>query len=81
MTELSCLSSGDAAEAVTSRRVVRPVQAISTAMRAVPDSDVLRAVLCRDPQALVYRITVLRRDGRMMRVTVDAPSGNVLVVH
>lgn len=75
-----CLSSGDATEAVASRKVVAPRDAIVLARRTVPDADVLRAALCREPDQLVYRITVLRRDGRLVRVTVDAPSGKLKTV-
>lgn len=76
-----CLPPGDAAEAVGARRVVGPAQALGQARRAVPDSDVLRASLCGATEALVYRIMVLRRDGRVVHVTVDAPSGKVTAVH
>jgi uncharacterized membrane protein YkoI len=38
---------------------------------------VLRAALCRDGEAFVYRIMALRKDGRVVQVTVDAPSGRV----
>ncbi|TDR88971.1 PepSY domain-containing protein [Enterovirga rhinocerotis] len=77
----ACLSSGDAEEAVASRRVIRPAAAIGAARDAVPNGDVLRASLCRDGGALVYRITTLRGDGRLARVTVDAPSGKVRSIH
>jgi uncharacterized membrane protein YkoI len=76
-----CLSPGDASEEVATRRVVAPGQALVLARRAVPNADVLRAALCREPETLVYRITVLRPDGRLVRVTVDAPSGKVMSVH
>lgn len=79
--EPGCLSSGDATEAVTMHKVVSPGEALVGARRAVPDAEVLRASLCRSADALVYRITVLRRDGRIVRVTVDAPSGKVRNVH
>jgi uncharacterized membrane protein YkoI len=79
--DASCLSSGDALEAVTARQVVEPTAALGRAREAVPDADVLRAALCRGPDALVYRITVLRHDGRLIRVTVDAPSGKVTTIH
>ncbi|WP_375458400.1 PepSY domain-containing protein [uncultured Enterovirga sp.] len=79
--ETACLSSGDAAEAVTMHKVIAPAEALGKARGAVPNADVLRASLCRDPDALVYRITVLRPDGRVVRVTVDAPSGKVRHVH
>lgn len=77
----ACLSSGDAAEAVSSRRVIRPAEAIVAAREAVPNADVLRASLCRDGSVLVYRIMALRPDGRLARVTVDAPSGKVRAIH
>lgn len=77
----ACLSSGDAAEAVASRRVIRPAEAIVAVREAVPNADVLRASLCRDGGALVYRIMALRSDGRLARVTVDAPSGKVRAIH
>lgn len=76
-----CLSSGDATEAVAARKAVAPAQAILLAHRAVPDAEVLRAALCNEPDTLVYRIMVLRNDGRLVRVTVDAPSGKVKSVH
>lgn len=80
-SESGCLSSGDATEAVAMHKVVPPAVALGHARGAVPDADVLRASLCRGQDALVYRITVLRRDGRLVRVTVDAPSGKVRAVH
>ncbi len=76
-----CLSPGDMSEAVAARQVVAPGAAIVLAREAVPNADVLRAALCHDPDALVYRIVVLRHDGRLVRVTVDAPSGKVKTVH
>lgn len=76
-----CLSSGDAQEAVTTQQIVKPGRAIVLARRAVPNADVLRAALCRDAEVLVYRIMILRRDGRLVRVTVDAPTGTVKSVY
>ena len=75
-----CLSTSDASAAVEAREAVAPGRALGAARRAVPGAAVLRAALCRDPEALVYRITVLGRDGRMMRVMVDGPSGTVKAV-
>ena len=76
-----CLSSGDATEAVAIHRVVAPAEAIVLAQRTVPNADILRATLCREPNALVYRITALRHDGKVVRLTVDAPSGRLKTVH
>ena len=75
-----CLSSGDAFEAVASHQVVSPAAAIVAARQAVPNADVLRAALCREPGALVYLIMALRRDGRLMRVVVEAASGRIKTV-
>ena len=75
-----CLSSGDALEVVSAHQVVTPGAAIVVARQAVPNSDVLRAALCRDPGSLVYMIMALRKDGRLVRVVVDAPSGKVKAV-
>lgn len=76
-----CLSSGDATEIVSSHKVVAPGEAIVLARRTVPNADILRASLCDEEQRLVYRITVLRHDGRVVRVTVDGPSGKLKTVH
>lgn len=79
--ERACLSYGDTAEVVASRKVIAPGEAIVAARHAVPDGDILRASLCRKSDALVYRLTAIRSDGRVVRVTVDAPSGKVQTVH
>jgi len=79
--ERACLSYGDTAEVVASRKVIAPAEAIVAARHAVPDGDILRASLCRKSDALVYRLTAIRHDGRVLRVTVDAPSGKVETVH
>lgn len=77
----SCLSYGDTAEIVASRRVIAPGAAVVAARHAVPDGDILRASLCGKSDALVYRLTAIRTDGRVVRVTVDAPSGKVQAIH
>jgi hypothetical protein len=43
----------------------------------VPNADVVRANLCRGPGGLVYVIMALRRDGRVVQVMIDGPSGRV----
>lgn len=77
----ACLSYGDTAEVVASRKVIAPGEAIVAARHAVPDGDILRASLCGKSDALVYRLTAIRADGRVVQVTVDAPSGKVQTVH
>jgi uncharacterized membrane protein YkoI len=76
-----CLTSGDAAEMVASRRVIAPQDAMVAARHAIPSGDILRASLCRKEDDLVYRLTAIRPDGRVVRVTIDAPSGKVRNLH
>ncbi|MDB5559578.1 MAG: hypothetical protein JWQ36_2512 [Enterovirga sp.] len=76
-----CLSTGDTVEILGAHGVVNPSEALLHVRRAVPDSEVLRASLCRETDTLVYRIMLLTRDGRIVRVTVDAPSGKVVTIH
>lgn len=77
----ACLSQGDTVEIVASRKVIAPGTAMVAARRAVPDGDILRASLCLKDDILVYRLTAIRSDGRVIRVTVDGPSGKVQKVH
>jgi len=72
-----CLPQREMQDVVSRSAVVAPAAAVVTARRAVPNSDVLRASLCRRANTLVYVIVALRRDGRVVQVTVDAPSGRV----
>jgi hypothetical protein len=37
----------------------------------------LRAMLCSDGDVYLYVISVLRKDGRVVHVVVDGPSGKV----
>lgn len=75
-----CLSPRDMQDVVAANRVVPPAQAIAQARRLVPGGDMLRANLCGDGEAMIYVITVLRKDGRVVHVVVDAPSGKVAAV-
>lgn len=40
--------------------------------------DLVRARLCHDSGRLIYLLTVLTRDGKVQRVTVDATNGTVI---
>jgi uncharacterized membrane protein YkoI len=55
---------------------------LATAMRTVrarmPGSTVVRARLCRGSEGLVYVLTVLARDGKVARLTVDAVKGTLV---
>ena len=40
--------------------------------------ELVRARLCHEPSRLIYLLTVLARDGKVRRVTVDATNGTVI---
>ena len=40
--------------------------------------DVIKAQLCQEPDHLVYKLTLLGRDGKVKRATVDAINGSVV---
>jgi uncharacterized membrane protein YkoI len=71
-----CLRESEIREEVAAKRVVRQVIALRAAGAAI-GGEAVRARLCRQEDGLVYVITVLRRDGKVKRVTVDAASGKV----
>jgi uncharacterized membrane protein YkoI len=73
--ERRCLSKEQQRVAIASGKAVR----LGVALKAVKRrGDVVRARLCEGQDGLVYMLTVLARDGKVTRVTVDATSGSVL---
>jgi uncharacterized membrane protein YkoI len=71
-----CLNKEQQRAAISSGRAVR----LGVALKAVKrrGTEVVRARLCEGDKGLVYMLTVLARDGKVTRVTVDATSGSVL---
>lgn len=74
-----CLSPEERRAKIASRQVVPLARAIraTKARRA----EVVRASLCERDGKLVYLLTVLLRDGKVARVSVDAGSGTVIGRH
>ena len=73
----NCLPPREMQEAVAAKGVVAPASAVMTARRQVPGADVVRANLCRNSDDLVYVISVLQKDGRIVQVTIEGSSGRV----
>jgi uncharacterized membrane protein YkoI len=72
-----CLDQKERRAEVESGRVVR----LDTALRAVRSKmagTLVRARLCRGNDGLVYVLTVLARDGKVARLTVDAAKGSLV---
>ena len=70
-----CLDKEQQRAAIASGKAVRLGVAVKAVKRR---GEVVRARLCERGKGLVYMLTVLARDGKVMRVTVDATSGSVL---
>jgi uncharacterized membrane protein YkoI len=72
--ERNCLNREQQRAAIASGKAVR----LGVALKAVKrrGGEVVRARLCEGAKGLVYMLTVLGRDGKVTRVTVDATSGD-----
>lgn len=74
-----CLTAEEMHGAVNANEAVAPALAHRHAREAA-QGDILRMRLCREDGVLMYQITVLKRDGRVSRVTIEAVSGKVSAV-
>jgi uncharacterized membrane protein YkoI len=73
----SCLSPSETRETVAARKLSTPFTALRTAAGHA-HGETLGMRLCRVSDDLVYEVTVLRRDGRVVKVVVDALTGKVV---
>jgi uncharacterized membrane protein YkoI len=72
-----CLDQKERRAEIESGRAVR----LDTALRAARSKmagTLVRARLCRSNDGLVYVLTVLARDGKVARLTVDAVKGTLV---
>ena len=76
---MRCLTRDQQRTAIDERRAV-PLAAVRKSVRARVPGEMVRARLCQEPERLIYLLTVLPRDGKVRRVTVDAKSGTVVTV-
>ena len=73
----ACLDQKERRAEIESGRVVRLDAALRTARSKMPGT-LVRARLCRGNDGLVYVLTVLARDGKVARLTVDAVKGTLV---
>ncbi len=73
----ACLSRDQRRTAIQNRKAVPLGRAIRSA-KARHGGDVINARLCREEKGLVYVLTLLARDGKVMHVQVDAGSGSYI---
>lgn len=73
----ACLSAGEARAAIASGRALAPGR-ITARLQRRYQVDIIDVQLCAEGRRYVYRVTVLRANGRVRRVVVDASSGQLL---
>jgi uncharacterized membrane protein YkoI len=73
----ACLDQKERRAEIESGRVVRLDTALRAARSKMPGT-LVRARLCRSNDGLVYVLTVLARDGKVARLTVDAVKGTLV---
>lgn len=72
----SCLTQSEAREKIVTRRLSDPIHALRLGRQ---QGEALRVKLCRwKPDEFVYEIFVLKRDGRLVRVYMNAENGQVV---
>jgi len=70
----ACLTPSETRAAIARHRLVEPLGALRSAARKA-QAEPLRSRLCRRNGRFVYEMALLRRDGRVVRVFLDAASG------
>jgi hypothetical protein len=70
----TCFNSAETREKIASRRLSEPFRLLRGAAGRV-QGEALRAKLCRWNDEYVYEIALLRRDGRIVHVYLNATSG------
>jgi uncharacterized membrane protein YkoI len=73
----ACLSKEQRRAVVAAGQVVRLAAAIRMA-HVRRGGEVIKARLCKGPSGFVYVLTLLARDGKVTRTTVDATNGTVI---
>jgi uncharacterized membrane protein YkoI len=75
--ERVCLDQKERRAEADSGHLIRLSAAMHAARNRMPGT-VVRARLCHGPDGLVYVLTVLARDGKVARITVDAVKGTLV---
>ena len=73
----ACLTKEERRAALDGGQLMK-VGTVIHAVKGRSNREVIRVRLCRSPKGLVYVLTLLGRDGKVTRATVDATSGVVV---
>jgi uncharacterized membrane protein YkoI len=77
---LRCLTRDQQRVAIAERRAVTLATVRRTLRKRLP-GELVRARLCQEPSGrLIYLLTVLPRDGKVRRVTIDARTGAIISI-
>ena len=71
-----CLTGEEQRAAIANGRTV-PLATVIHSLHRAP-KDVIKVQLCQEPERLIYLLTLLGRDGKVKRATVDALNGAVV---
>ena len=77
----ACLSQDQRRAAVASHRAIPLARAVRDVRRRTAGAEVVGARLCYHGSDLVYVLTVLARDGKVIRASVNAASGVMVDAH
>jgi uncharacterized membrane protein YkoI len=69
-----CYPTAETRHLIADRRLIDPFASMQAAS-SVAQAEPIAARLCRDHEGLVYEISMLRRDGRVLRIYLDATNG------
>ncbi|MBM3609513.1 MAG: hypothetical protein FJX29_13890 [Alphaproteobacteria bacterium] len=73
--QLHCYSARETSERVARLRLHNPLMAMRTTARRIK-ADPLRTRLCRSGPRLVYELSLIRRDGKVQKVYLNAQNGS-----
>lgn len=73
----ACLTPAERSQAVQAGQAI-PLNQATRQLRPEHRGEVVRARLCRSGGGLVYLLTVLDRHGKVMRLRLDARSGQLV---
>jgi uncharacterized membrane protein YkoI len=76
-----CLTQDQRRAAVASRRAIPLARAVRDVRRRTAGAEVVGARLCYRGSDLIYVLTVLARDGKVVRASVNAASGVMMDAH
>ena len=77
----ACLNKSEQRAAVASHQAIPLELAIKSLRERAKRNEVVRAELCQRDSGLVYVLTLLARNGKVTRATVDAVSGEPINGH